>query len=69
MDVGVGCPSMTSFGCFSMMDCMCLSRDCFGDFGWHVVVGVDLGSFGCSLEMKLVLLNLKQMDFQPDNPG
>ena len=67
MDVGVGCPSMARFGCFSMRGGMCLSKDGRWDLGWHVV-GVDFGSFdGCS-QRTLVRLSLKQKDFPFDNP-
>ena len=59
---------MTSFGCFSMAGYMCFGRGCFVDFGWHGVVEVDFGSFGCSLQRKLVLVSLKQTGFQLDNP-
>ena len=64
---GVGCPSMTSFGCFSMKGCMCLSRDGIGDFGWHVV-GVGFGSSGSCSRRTLVRTSLKRMGFQLDNP-
>ena len=56
---------MTSFGCFSMAGYMCFGRGCFG---WHGVVGVGFGSFGCNLQRKLVLVSLKQTGFQLDNP-
>ena len=67
MDVGVGCPSMTSFGCFSMKGGMCLSRDGRWDFGWHVVE-VGFGSSGGCSQRTLVRSSLKQTGFPFDNP-